>query len=178
MAENTAHTAAPGGHKEPFPPFNRETFASQLIWLVLVFVGLYIVMSRLALPRIGGIIERRRQRIESDFREAENLRQQSEAALAAYEKKLAEARGNAQAIAAKNRDELMAKAEARRKELEAQLNRKLEEAEKTIAATKTAAMANVRAISTDAAAAIVQRLIGQAPSEKTISDAVTEALKR
>ena len=72
----------------------------------------------------------------------------------------------------------MAEAEKRRKTLEDQLNRKLEDAEKTIAATKTAAMGNVRGIAVEAAAAIVERLIGQKPSEKDLSDAVATALKR
>ena len=66
MAESHgAHTEVPG-HKEPFPPFNKETYASQLVWLVITFVALYVVLSKLALPRIEGIIEGRRNRIAGD----------------------------------------------------------------------------------------------------------------
>jgi F-type H+-transporting ATPase subunit b len=179
MAESTsAHTEAPsGGHKEPFPPFNKETYASQLFWLVLTFVALYVVLSRLALPRIEGIIEGRRSRIAGDLAEAQRLKQESEAATAAYQKVLADARANAQGIAGKARDTMMAEADARRKVTEDDLNKKLEAAEKTISTTKTAAMANVKSIATDAAAAIVQQLIGKAPSEKAVSDAVADVLK-
>lgn len=179
MAEPTgAHTAAEGGHKGPFPPFNKETYASQLIWLVLTFVALYVVMSRLALPRIAGIIESRQGKIASDLAEAQRLKEASEAATTAYEKVLADARANAQNIAAKTREKLMAAAEDRRKVTEERLNKKLDEAEKTIASTKSAAMSNVKTIATDAAAAIVQRLIGTAPDAKAVSDAVADVTKR
>lgn len=178
MATNTAQTQTHGGAKPQFPPFQKETFASQLIWLAIFFVGLYLLMSRIALPRVGGIIEARTSQIEGDLAEANRLKLESESAIAAYEKTLADARVNAQAIGAKKRDELMAEADKRRKTLEDQLNRKLEDAEKTIAATKTSAMGNVRGIATEAAAAIVERLIGQAPPEKALADAIADALKR
>ncbi|HKY87180.1 MAG TPA: F0F1 ATP synthase subunit B' [Pseudorhodoplanes sp.] len=177
MATQGAHTEAPGG-KGAFPPFQKETFASQLVWLAIFFIGLYLLMSRVALPRVGGIIAARSAAIEGDLAEANRLKLESEAAIAAYEKTLADARSNAQAIGAKKRDELMAAADKRRKTLEDQLNRKLDEAEKTIATTKTAAMGNVRGIATDAAAAIIERLIGTAPSDKAVADAVADALKR
>lgn len=178
MATNTAQTQSHGGAKPQFPPFQKETFASQLIWLALFFAGLYLLMSRIALPRVGGIIAARSAQIEADLGEANRLKQETETAIAAYEKMLNDARANAQSIGAKTRDALMAEADKRRKTLEDQLNRQLEDAEKTIAATKTAAMGNVRGIAVEAAAAIVERLIGQAPSEKAVSDAVADALKR
>ncbi|MES1154959.1 MAG: F0F1 ATP synthase subunit B' [Pseudorhodoplanes sp.] len=178
MATNTASTQAHGGAKPAFPPFQKETFASQLIWLALFFIGLYLLMSRVALPRVGGIIAARTSQIENDLGEANRLKQQTDDAIAAYEKTLADARANAQAIGSKTRDTLMGEAEKRRKTLEGQLNRKLEEAEKTITANKTAAMGNVRGIAVDAASAIVERLIGEKPAEKAVSDAVADALKR
>jgi F-type H+-transporting ATPase subunit b len=174
----SAHTEVPGGAKPQFPPFNKETFASQLVWFAITFVLLYLLMSRLALPRVGGIIEARSGQIEGDLSEAQRLKDDTEAAMAAYEKTLGEARANAQAIAAKTRDSLMAEAEERRKTLEAGLHRKLEEAEASIAKTKTAAMSNVRSIATEAASTIVERLIGTAPAEKTVADAVADSLKQ
>ena len=173
-----AHTEHPGGGKPPFPPFNKETFASQLVWLVIFFVALYVIISKLAIPRIGGIIEARRERIDGDLAEAKKLKEQSDAALAAYEKSLADARTRAQALADETRDKLNAEAEQARKKLEAELNAKLAEAEKTIAATKTAAMANVQGIAVDTAAAIVERLIGTAPAGSAVEAAVADALKR
>lgn len=178
MATKSAHTEVPGGAKPPFPPFNKDTFASQLVWLAITFVLLYLLMSRLALPRVGGIIEARAGRIESDLAEAQRLKEETEAAVAGYEKTLVEARANAQAIAAKTRDSLMAEAEERRKTLEAGLHKKLEEAEASIAKTKTAAMSNVRSIATEAAASIVERLIGTKPADNVVADAVANSLKQ
>jgi len=180
MAEPTHNTstAAPGGEHVLFPPFNTHTFPSQLVWLVITFVLLYALMAKWALPQVGRAIESRQKRIADDFAEAERLKAQSDEAVAAYEKALAEARGRAQAIANETREQQATVAEARHRELEQALSAKLAEAEKSIAATKQAAMANVRGIAEDAAAAIVQRLIGSAPSNQAVADAVAEALKR
>jgi F-type H+-transporting ATPase subunit b len=173
----TAHTEAPGG-KAPFPPFQSETFASQLFWLAIVFVALYLLASRLVLPRVGGIIEERARRIEGDLAEAQRLTADADAANAAYEKALADARARAQALASATREEQQARAEARRKELERELDSKLAAAEKTIAATKTAAMANVQAIATEATGVIVKRLTGIEPPAQALAAAVSDALKR
>jgi F-type H+-transporting ATPase subunit b len=173
-----AHTEHPGGGKPQFPPFNKETFASQLIWFAIFFVALYVIISRLAIPRIGGIVAARRARIEGDLAEANRLKEQSDAALKAYEKSLADARNRAQELANQTRDKLNAEAETARKTLEAQLNAKLAEAETIIAATKTAAMANVQGIAIETAVAIVQRLIGTAPAANAVEAAVADVLKR
>ena len=174
MATNT-HTEVP--HKSGFPPFAKETFASQLVWLAICFAALYLMISRVAVPRIGGIIEERSNRIEGDFAAAQRMKDESEAALAAYEKSLAEARNRAQAIGAEIRNKLNAEADENRKVTETRLNAQLADAEKQIAATKAAAMTNVRGIAIDAAAAIVERLTGTAPPAPAVSAAVEDALK-
>ena len=172
-----AHTEHPGG-KPQFPPFNKETFPSQLVWFVVFFVALYVIISKLAIPRIGGIVDARRGRIEGDLAEANALKGQSGAALSAYEKSLADARGRAQTLANETRDSLNAEAEVARKRLEGELNTKLAAAEQTITATKTAAMANVHGIAVDTASAIVRRLIGTQPAGGAVEAAVADALKR
>ena len=174
----TSHTEAPGGHKGAFPPFNPQTFASQLVWLAITFVVLYVMLSKVALPRVGRIIENRQNKIEGDIAEAGKLKTQSDEAIAAYEKALADARARAQAIANETRDKQAAATAATRKGIEDDLNGKLAEAEKSIAATKTAAMANVRGIAADATKAIVERLIGTAPADAAVDAAVADALKR
>ena len=165
-------------HDGGFPPFQSQSFASQLVWLAIAFVLLYVLMSRLALPKVGGVIENRQKQIDGDVAEAGRLKQQSDEAIATYEKALADARGRAQAIANDMREKQAAEAEAARKKTEDALNAKLADAEKTIAATKQAAMGNVRAIAEDAATAIIERLTGSAPSQKAVADAVTDVLKR
>jgi len=177
MAETNQHTEVPAGHRA-FPPFEKDTFASQLFWLVITFVLLYVVMSKIALPRVGSIIDARRSRIDGDLASANQLKTSADEAMSAYEKSLVEARSRAQTIGNETRDRLNAEAEKSRKALDEQLNAKLAEAEKTIAATKSSAMTNVRSIATDAASAIVARLIGTAPAETTVASAVDSVLKR
>ena len=175
----TAHTEASGGsHKGPFPPFQAETFASQLVWLAITFTLLYLLASKIVLPRIGGIIEARRAHIDDDLAEANRLKAESDAAIAAYEKSLTSARARAQAVANETRERQAAEAEKNRKLLDEKLNARLGEAEKTIAATKTAAMANVRGIASEAASTIVHRLIGITPSAEALNEAVADVLKR
>jgi len=165
-------------HGGGFPPFNKDTFASQVLWITLAFVALYLLMSRVALPRIGSIIEDRRQRIASDFVEAERLKAESDAASVAYEKSLADARSRAQALANETREREAKAAESARKALDAKLNAQIGEAEKTIATRRSAAMTNVQGIAVDAAAAIVERLIGAAPAGREVEAAVVDVLKR
>jgi F-type H+-transporting ATPase subunit b len=123
-------------------------------------------------------MDSRKNRIAGDLAEASRLRAESEQAMAAYEKALADARTRAQTIAAETRDRLQAEADRNRKSLEEQLNGRLAEAERTIAATKSAAMANVRGIATEAAAAIVTRLTGVTAPGSTVTAAVDAVLKR
>ena len=174
----TAHTAVPGEHKGAFPPFDSHTFTSQLVWLVITFVILYVLMSRIALPRVGGIIDARKGKIASDLADAEKLKEQSDVAIAAYEKSLADARNRAQALANEASAKAAAEIEAKRKQLDAEFQSRLAATEKSIAATKTAAMANVQTIAADAAAAIVEQLTGIAPAAPEVSAAVADVLKR
>ena len=173
----TAHTAADGGHKAPFPPFQKDTFASQLVSLLVAFVALYLIVSRIALPRVGNLIDARQKAIEGDLAEAQKLKDASESALKAYESELASARSRAQAIGAETREKLNAASEAERKTLEQRLSLKIAEAEKTIASTRENAMRNVRGIAAEAAGAIVQRLSGVLPDSKSVDSAVDASLK-
>jgi F-type H+-transporting ATPase subunit b len=173
----TAHTEADGGHKAPFPPFQKDTFASQLVSLLVAFVALYLIVSRIALPRVGSLLDERQNAIEGDLADAQKLKDDSDAALKAYESELAAARSRAQAIGSETREKLNAASEAERKTLEDRLSVKLADAEKTIAATREAAMSNVRGIAAEAAAAIVQRLTGLAPDGASVNSAVDASLK-
>ncbi len=131
-------------------------------------------MSRIALPRIGSIFAERAKRISDDLATANRFKEQSEAANAAYQKSLAEARARAQGIAAETREQQATQAAATNKKLEAQLNEKLAAAEQSIAATRSAAMGNVGSIAAETAAAIVERLIGTAPAAGDVTAAVAE----
>lgn len=181
-AAPAAHGAAEGqadaghGKKSHFPPFDGTTFASQLLWLVLSFGLLYLLMSRVALPRIGRILEERHDRIADDLEEAAKHKADSEAAQASYEKALAEARAKANTIAGDTRNRLAADSDANRKALEADLSAKLAAAEGRIASTKTEALTHVRGIAVNATHAIVSTLIGTSPASSEVETAVDGAL--
>ena len=182
MAENVSNTETeatpPSEHGAGFPPFQVDTFASQLLWLAIFFVALYLLAARFALPRVGSIIEERRRRITGDLAAAARMRDDAEAANAAYEKTLAAARGRAQASAAETRAKLDADAAANRKTVEANLHGRLAEADRAIAARKAAAMASLPGIAEEAAVAIVMRLTGTALPQDAIAGAVAAAIKR
>src|SRR5271167_2296913 len=153
MANNPQTPAGPAtqgevgqdfGHAN-FPPFDPSTFPSQLLWLAISFGTLYYYMSKRFLPGVGAVIEARRARIAKDLDEATAMQQQADAAAAAHEKSLAEARAKAQGLAQASRDQLAADADAKRKALESELAAKLAAAEAQIAATRTQAMSNVAA---------------------------------
>jgi len=176
MAETTAHTEAPAGHTK-FPPFETEYFPSQLVWLTITFVLLYALMSRIALPRIGAIMAERSKVIGDDLAAAERFKEQSNAAAAAYEKSLADARTRAQAIASATREQQARETEDLHKRLEAQLHERLATAEQSIAKSRGAAMSNVKSIAAETASAIVERLIGQRPHDEEIAAALGDIRK-
>jgi F-type H+-transporting ATPase subunit b len=182
-APETGSTIAPGvldnpeaGHQvNVFPPFDAHNFLPQLIWLVIVFGLLYWLMSRIALPRVEGILEARRSRISRDLDDARAMQDQAQAASAAYDQTLAEAKARAQGLAQQTHDKLHVEAEARRHALESELNGKLAAAEAQIAQTKTRAMSSVDGIARDAAAAIVRHITGATLSEDAINRAAARS---
>jgi len=177
MAEpTTAHSEVPA-KENGFPPFQSRHFPSQLLWLALTFILLYVLMARIALPRIGSIFAERSKRISEDLMAAQRSKEQSEAAGAAYEKALADARARAQSIANATRERQAAEAEETRKRLEGELHERLAAAEKSIGATRAAAMSNVSAIAGETASAIVERLIGKAPAPKDVTAALSDVIK-
>ncbi|MEX0840503.1 MAG: F0F1 ATP synthase subunit B' [Parvibaculum sp.] len=142
------------------PQLAFETFVPQLVWLTIVFGFLYLVLARVALPRIATVLEERRDRIADDLDQAEQFKRQTDEAIAAYEKALAEARANAHEIAQATRDRLHEETERQRKSIEARLAEKIATAEKQIAATKEKALGNVRAVAIEVAEAVVTELLG------------------
>lgn len=148
-----------GGHDAGFPPFNVDTFAPQLVWLAITFTLLYVLMSRLVLPRIGEVIDERRERIQRDLDTAERLKSDTDKALADYEKALADARANAGSIARETREKLNADVAKRQAAVDAEINERISAAEKSIQETRTKALANVNEIATDVAGAVVKQLI-------------------
>src|SRR3569623_1071676 len=168
----TAHADAPLG----FPPFDASSFASQVLWFVLTFVVLYVVMSRVAIPQIGSIIDKRKARIDGDLKEAERLKGETDKAIAAYETALAEARKNAHAIAEETRTSLKTDLAGKRKAVEDVLSMMVAEVEARIGKNKDEALGRVSEIASDTAAALVPQLTGAA-NPADVSAAVAQVVK-
>src|SRR5579863_7573381 len=131
-----------GGAHSNFPPFDPSTFPSQLVWFAIAFGFLYWYMSKRGLPQLGAVIDGRKAQIARDLDEATAMQQRADAAAAAHEKTLADARAKAQSLAQAARDRLATEAEAKRKALEDELAVKLAEAERQIATMRAQAMTN------------------------------------
>lgn len=167
----TEGTAAEGGHGA-FPPMDAHSFPSQIFWLVIFFGLLYLLMSRLALPRMAAVLDKRHKAIESDLSKASALKHETEAAIQHYEKSLADARANAQGIATETRSKIAAEIEAERSALEKTLSAKLAEADTRISATKAKAMQDVHEVAAETAAEIVSELTGHKVSKEHAAKAI------
>ena len=171
---HTEGTEAEGGaHHGVFPPLDSKTFPSQLFWLVFFFAALYLLMSRVALPRIAAILETRKNRIEGDLARAAALKDETEKALQSYQKALADARGKATDIAKDTRNTVDADISSQRAALDKSLADKAAAAEASIAKAKAKAMESVHDIASETAADIVASLTGG----KVTKTALAKALK-
>ncbi|MFO1122654.1 MAG: F0F1 ATP synthase subunit B [Hyphomicrobiales bacterium] len=158
-----------------FPPLDATTFPSQIFWLVVFFALLYLLMSKVALPRVERILHTRSQKIEGDLARAQALKEETESAIKAYEKALTDARAKATGIGQDARGKLMAEVEAERSNLEAALSKKLAEAEALIGKSRDKAMAEVDGMAADTAAEIVAALTGAKVTKTDAAKAVAEA---
>jgi F-type H+-transporting ATPase subunit b len=172
----TAGIAVPEGvgPGKTFPPLDPGTFAPQLFWLALSFGLLYLLLKRVALPRVEEVIEERRERIERDLAKAESLKTETEQALASYERALGEARARANAMAKDMHARLTAEVDAERTKLDAQIAHRIADAEARIAQGKARAMAGVGEIAGTTAGAIVAKLIGREVSADEVQRALMQ----
>jgi F-type H+-transporting ATPase subunit b len=158
------------------PQLDISTFTPQLVWLAIWFVVLYLLMAKLAMPRIARAMEARRRRREDDLARAAQLKAEAEAANAAYQKTLAEARAQAQAAIKETSDRLAAEAAKQQRALAATLAEQIEAAERRIAATKEQALAEVRGIAVDVGRSVVEKLTGAVPDAAKMAAAVDSSL--
>lgn len=178
LQTGTEHPAGEAHAKPGLPQLDVTTFAGQIFWLVITFAALYIVMSRIAVPKIGGVIAARAGRIKGDLDQAAQAQRNSEAAIAAYEKALAEARGRALKVGDEIRKTVQAEAETKNAAASKQLNAKLALEEKRISEMRASAVARVGDLAREAASDIVTKLTGERADAGELDAAVRNALKR
>jgi len=160
------------------PQLDPTTFVPQLFWLAISFIVLYGLMRWLALPRVAAALDARRRQIDGDLSRAAELKIEAEAALAAYQKALSEARAEAQATLRETSEKLAADAAERQRQLAATLGEQIAAAEKRIAAAKEAALGEVRGIAIDVARSVTEKLIGVPADPGPVGAAVDRMLAK
>jgi F-type H+-transporting ATPase subunit b len=159
------------------PQFDPATFAPQLFWLVVTFVALYVLMTSVALPKIGAVLDERQRKIDDNLDKAAVLKAEAEAAIAAYDKALAESRAHAHSLVKEAAERIAQQAEERNRDLGAKLAEQIKAGEARIAAAKDAALAGVRDVAVDVAGATLSRLLGGTADQARLDAAVATALK-
>jgi F-type H+-transporting ATPase subunit b len=158
------------------PQLDVSTFTPQLVWLAISFIALYLLMSRLALPRVDAIIEARRKRMDDDLARAAAIKAEAEAVIAAYQRTLAEARAQAQAAVKERTDQFAAEAAEQQRQLAEALAEQTRAAEREIGAAKERAFAEIRNVAVDVARSVTEKLTGSAADEATLAPAVDRAM--
>ncbi len=159
------------------PQLDLSTFPSQIFWLAVFFAVLYLLMAKLAIPKIERVIDKRQRRVEDDLDKAGQMKSEAEAVIAAYEKALADARHQAQLTMKETSDQLAALAAERQRQAGAVIAERTAVAEKRIATAKSAALADLRGVAVDVARAAAAKLVGGAIDEARAGAAVDAVLK-
>jgi len=157
------------------PQLDISQFPTQLIWLAICFVALYLVLSRVAIPRIGAVIEERQRRVDADLAKAAALKADAEAAMAAYEKAMVEARAGARDLMRKAADAIAHEAEERQKVLGDKLAAQIKAGEDRIGETKRQALAEIEAVAAGLARDVAEKLAGIATDDARANSAVRAA---
>ncbi|MBW7920535.1 MAG: F0F1 ATP synthase subunit B' [Rubellimicrobium sp.] len=171
MADPITEAAEGAGQAAGMPQLDFSTFGNQIFWLVVTLVVIYLILIRVALPRIGGVLAERAGAITSDLTRAEELRRKATEAEAAYEQALADARAQAGRIAGETRAAIQAELAAEMDKAEAQIAARAAESETAIAAIRDEAVASVTAVARDTARAIVAAF-GVTADDKAVDAAV------
>jgi F-type H+-transporting ATPase subunit b len=170
-------TATQGAASAPgMPQLDFSTFGNQIFWLLVTLVVIYMILSRVALPRIGAVLAERQGTITNDIAAAENLKAKAVEAEAAYNKALADARVEANRIIAETKAEIQADLDKAIAKADAQIAAKTAEGEKAIAEIRESALENVTAVAKDTAKEIVVAMGGNADA-RSVNAAVTARMK-
>ena len=165
-----------GGSAIGMPQLCADWFPNQIFWLVVTLVVIFLVLSRIALPRIASVLAERQGTITNDIAAAEDLKRKAEAAEAAYNKALADARAEAQKIAAETRADIQKDLDVAIQKADAEIAARAAESEKAISAIRASALDSIEAVAKDTAGDIVAALGGSADAG-TVAAAVANRLK-
>jgi len=177
-----AHGAAEAGHAVAehyvgMPQLNFDWYANQIFWLVVTLVIIYLILSRVALPRIASVLSERHSAIANDLETAEALKQQAVEAEEAYNKALADARAEAGQIVAAAKAEIQEDLNLAIAKADAEIAAKSAESEGRIGEIRASAMKAVEEVAATTAGEIVKKLMPGIDDSKAVADAVAARMK-
>ncbi|WP_254367936.1 F0F1 ATP synthase subunit B' [Paracoccus sp. Z118] len=158
------------------PQLDASTFGNQIFWLLIALAVIYLTLSRVALPRIRRILADRQGLMTTDLMAAEDFKQKAKEAEAAYDKALADARGEANKIVAANRAEIQADLDAAIARADAEISARTVESERRINEIRATATQAARTVAQDVAAELV-RTFGSQPDMAAVESAVDDRMK-
>ncbi len=175
-AATGAVVAQDAAEKAGMPQLDFSTFPNQIFWLLVALGAIYLIVTRIAVPRIGAVLAERRGTIANDLAAADDLKQKALAAEKDYNKALAEARTEAARIMAAAKAEIQGDFDAASKVAEVELAVKTEQSKARIAEIESSMLASVTEVANDTAEAIVAAFGGMADAA-AVSDAVSRNMK-
>ena len=160
------------------PQLNPEFWISQIFWLTLTFGILYIVLSKLILPKISANLELRRSQIQENIEAADKQREESETKLKEYEEIILKSKLNAKKIFKETREKALKDINLKKDTLDGQINEEIKKAEAEINALKENAPEKINKIAIEASSEILKNLIGTEINNSSVSAMVNDLSKR
>ena len=158
MATEATDAAGKAAESAGMPQLDFSTFPNQIFWLVVTLVVIYLVLSKVALPRIASVLSERQGTITNDIAAAEDLKAKAAEAEDAYNKALADARAEAGRIAAEAKAEMQAEVDAAMEKADAEIAARTAESEARITEIREGAAAAVKEVANDTAKEVVSAL--------------------
>ena len=169
-----AFAAESGG----MPQLNPEFWISQIFWLTLTFGILYIVLSKLILPKISDNLESRKSQILENIEAAEKQRQNSEEKLKEYEEIVSKSKMEAKNIFNQAREKALKDISAKKDVLDKQIDDEIGKAEQEIKELQKSAPDKINKIAIETSSELIQKLIGAEVNSSSISAIVDDLSRR
>ena len=169
-----AFAAESGG----MPQLNPEFWISQIFWLTITFGILYVVLSKLILPKISANLEIRRSQILENIEAADKQRENSELKIAEYEKTIQKSKDEAKEYFQKAREKTLKNINRKKYALDKELNEEIQKAESEIQELKNRAPEKINKIAVETSADLLHQLIGTEVNNSSISAIVDDLSRR
>ena len=169
-----AFSAESGG----MPQLNTEFCMSQIFWLTLTFGTLYIILSRLILPKISDNLETRKSKILENIEAADKQRKDSEKKLKEYDEIISKSKLEAKTIFNQAREKALKDIDEKKEVLDRQVDDEIINAEEEIKALRKSAPEKISRIAIETSSELLQKLIGAEVNNSSISAIVDDLSKR